>query len=76
MSKYNFTQKATVNKWSVQVDPEACYGYFEPDSGIEGGGLWFSKDKELTDYDGRFSLPRDVWLAVEKLGYFVDSDFK
>lgn len=75
MTAYNFTEKATVGNWSVSVDPSACYGYFEPVSGLEGGGLWF-EGKTLTDYDGRFALPADVWKALEQLGYIIEENFK
>jgi hypothetical protein len=75
MAQYNFTEHAKVGKWAVMVDPDSNYGYFEPESGIEGGGLWFD-GKELMDFDGRYELPADVAAALEQLGYIVGEDFK
>lgn len=70
---YNFTLKAQVGKFDVQIDPVAMYGFFEhEDLGDEcGGGLWFDTDKELLDYDGVFELNADVKTAITNLGYSV-----
>jgi hypothetical protein len=54
------------------------YGWFELydlESGGENwyaeGGLWF-KDRTLTDYDGVFSLPHEIIIKLEELGYNAD----
>ena len=36
------------------------------------GGLWFNTDKELTDYDGAFSLAEEVMDCLEAMGWDVD----
>ena len=36
------------------------------------GGLWFTKDKELSDYDGTFSLDDNVMNMLEYIGYDVN----
>lgn len=38
-------------------------------------GLWFD-EKELVDYDGVFSLPHEVVVLLEELGYVVGEDFR
>lgn len=70
---YNFTMKATVGHYEVQIDPQAMYGYFEHDiyGDERGGGLWFDTDKELLDYDGMCDLPKSVRQAITELGYSV-----
>lgn len=74
MQIFNFTQRAEGTRWNVQVDPVAQYGYFEPISGAEGGGLWFER-KELMDYDGHTCLPKEVGSLLRTLGYTVSTDF-
>ncbi len=80
---YNFNKEAVVGDWEVKVDEWERYGYFEDQEG-NGGGLWFEPHTaenfdlialELVDYDGVYSLPRDVATALESLGYVVDSSF-
>lgn len=55
----------------------ADYGWFEfydvESSGEDWyaeGGLWFT-NKELTDYDGVFSLPNFILDKLEEMGYNV-----
>lgn len=60
--------------------------YFERQSDGAGGGLWFSLDNpdtgetdgflHLIDYDGTFSLPRPVLVALRKAGVSVDSSYE
>lgn len=79
MSQYNFNLALPTKNFDIQIDEEACYGYFEHmHYGDEcGGGLWFDKtengDLQLSDYDGVFSLPREVCDALSLHGFVVDS---
>ena len=57
---------------------DETYGWwelFDVESGGENwygeGGLWFD-GKELTDYDGCFSLPFQIVDKLEELGYNAD----
>lgn len=82
---YSFNVKLQEGAWEVLVDTNACYGCYEHDEEGEGGGLWFevmprSKSGfehklELTDYDGRFQLPREVIAALRNHGFVVGPDF-
>jgi len=54
------------------IEIKGSKGYFEH---LElgdacGGGLWF-KGKELVDYDGVYSLPKEVAEKLRELGYKV-----
>lgn len=83
---YNFIETLTEGKWTIQIDRDAQYGYFEHDEGGEGG-LWFapaasvqfalSADHplELMDYDGYAELPKDVATALRRAGYIVGPEF-
>lgn len=77
MSECEFTHKAVVGKYEVQIESSGTYGYFEhEDFGDEaGGGLWF-EGKELTDYDGMATLPKDVIAGVRQLGFAVGKEFE
>ena len=69
-----YTLKADGRRWNVAISPATSYGYFEPASGEEGGGLWFD-GRNLIDYDGQFVLPREACDLLVSLGYHVDADF-
>lgn len=69
--KHIYTQTAKEGKWVAKVSPTTYYGYYEHDDEGEGGGLWFTNG-ELTDFDGRSCLPRDVAKALISLRYKVD----
>lgn len=87
---YDFNKKIQVGKFDIQIDELKRYGFFEhEDLGDEcGGGLWFEFEHDehgertsdnrlyLTDYDGVFQLPKDVWLGLEQLGYVVEEAYK
>lgn len=77
-SAYNFTQKAQLGTWIVEIDPRARYGCFENDQTGAGGGLWFGPTErgnlELSDYDGVFALPKPVGACLIRLGYTVSRD--
>lgn len=72
MPSYDFTKDLSTSNFEVRIDEGAQYGYFEhKDLGDEcGGGLWFEGD-ELVDYDGVFSLPKEVAEALLAAGYIV-----
>lgn len=81
MSKYNFDIRLeSENKtWEIEVDSQACYGYFEHINGGEGG-LWFSRTQtgllELLDYDGFGVLPKAVCRTLRAdPRFFVDEEF-
>jgi hypothetical protein len=70
-AKHDYTLTAKEGKWEVKVSPTTHYGYYEHDDFGEGGGLWFN-GIALVDYDGRACLPRDVAVALKRMGYTVD----
>lgn len=78
---YNFDKKLEHKQFTVEVDTQAKYGYFEHEihgDGL-GGGLWFEIDDEgrlsLTDYDGVYELPKAVFDALLMMGLHVDNSF-
>lgn len=79
---YKFDHSMQQGKYSVHVDSEAKYGFFEDDElGDEhGGSLWFATDVEgklaLTSYDGLAVLPTAVVQALEGEGIVVATKFK
>lgn len=72
MNQYNFDKALTTVKYTVGIDSNANYGYFQNDITGTEGGLWFNSNKELTDYDGVFELPNEVILMIESLGFNAD----
>lgn len=88
MSNYNFDTKLNTKNFTVEIDTQANYGYFEHnDLGDEwGGGLWFdplpmseaglTKKLELVDYDGVFELPAEVREALRGAGFIVGEEFE
>jgi len=86
---YNFDTKLNTKNFTVEIDTQANYGYFEHNTkGDEcGGGLLFQtvpmseaglkkKKVELIYYDGVFALPKEVISALRTAGYIVDEDFE
>lgn len=69
MSKYNYDKKLDHKKFTVQIDTQHQYGWFEHEVyGDEaGGGLWF-ENNELVDFDGMMVLPEEVGEAINLLG--------
>ena len=72
----NWEAKSVVGKYDIGINPELKTGWFEHHIYGEdrGGSLWFEED-ELSDYDGVYSLPKDVITGIEELGYMVSEDF-
>jgi hypothetical protein len=73
---YNFGPvRATDKGYTVRVDRDACYGYWEYPSGLEGGGLWFGKREdgqlELQDYDGTSCLHPSIERLLCEQGYAI-----
>ncbi|MBE0498603.1 MAG: hypothetical protein IBX43_05100 [Campylobacterales bacterium] len=64
---YTFDLVGKAGKWEVFIDSKEGHGYFEHDDYGEGGALKF-EGKELCDYDGCFSLPKEVIVAIRELG--------
>lgn len=63
------------NAGIVQIDPQARYGYWEFKDGCEGGGLWFESTEDglmLTDFDGHYDLPHQVYRALTEAGFKLD----
>lgn len=73
--KYNFDLKIDTGTYTIQIDNAANYGYFEHNElGDESaGGIWF-ENKEVSDYDGVFALPKDVVKALRDNGYVVQHE--
>jgi hypothetical protein len=75
MTTHIYTLTKTGPKgWKVSISPTTSYGYFEEPDGGEGGGLWFD-GKNLQDYDGRSTLPRECSDLIVALGYHVHPCF-
>lgn len=72
--KITAPERYTILGTRCAVDPKANYGFWERADGSEGGGLWF-QDKELTDYDGAFELPKVVAEELRAMGFVVGPDF-
>lgn len=74
---YNFNMKLQEGEYTILIDTDEHYGYFEHD--IRGdnsaGGLWF-EGNVLIDYDGTFALPGDVFTSLNNHGFIVSEDFK
>jgi len=68
---YNFNQDLSTERYTVQIDTAAQYGYFENSNTGTGGGLWFA-DNTLIDYDGVFELPKQVHAALTNAGYNLE----
>jgi len=76
-SGYNFDTIIEEGDFTIKIDTKAEYGSFEHNKfGEDGGagGLWFEK-KELIDYDGVSSLPRDVAIGLKKEGFSTSEGF-
>ena len=41
---------------------------------IVGIGLWFNENKELTDYDGTFEMPREAVNFLREQGFIVTDE--
>jgi hypothetical protein len=68
------THEYTLKASRCAISPSTSYGYWERKDGSEGGGLWFD-GMSLSDYDGAFSLPKDVCDEIAALGYTVAQEF-
>ena len=71
--KYTFNLKLTTPKGhEILIDTAACYGYWMTPDGEADGHLQFFRDPaaaednpaELTDYDGVYKLPLQVYEAL------------
>jgi hypothetical protein len=77
---YNFDLKLSDDKYEVQVDTAACYGWFENAQTGSGGGLWFEVNaegkRELIDADGTYCLPASVARQLRAAGLIVSENFE
>ena len=79
---YRFDRSIHAGAYSIKVDSEACYGFFEDDQlGDEhGGSLWFAVSPDgqlaLTGFDGVPTLPPPVVEGLETVGVVVANRFK
>ena len=77
--KHVYTENLDTPRFTVRVSPSTRYGYFERNTGGEGG-LWFAPADdnpdviELADYDGVFCLPREVGEVLRGAGYRVSDN--
>jgi hypothetical protein len=76
---YNFDLDITAKNYTVGVDTQRNYGYFENDRTGSGGGLWFEKNAdgklELIDFDGTYELPLTVFNGLQEAGLIIDEIF-
>jgi hypothetical protein len=72
MTGYNFNLDLSTENFTILLDTEKLYGFFEHTVyGDElGGGLWFDLAGELVDYDGVYELPKEVGKALLNAGYW------
>lgn len=65
---YTFDLDISTEKYMIEIDTCAKYGYFEHKiyGDERGGGLWFDDQNMLVDYDGVSSLPAQVKEALIK----------
>lgn len=71
MQLYHFNQDLSTERYTVQIDTTAQYGYFQNDTTGTEGGLWFA-DNALIDYDGVFELPNEVFSALTTANYNLE----
>ena len=74
---YTFVKDLSTPQWTVKIDTDWNYGYFERCRDGEGGGLWFSRNDdngeiELIDYDGMAALPASMVKVLRDAGYYLD----
>ena len=71
--KYNFNLNLSTERYTIEIDTAASYGYFQNNQTGTEGGLWFD-GMTLVDYDGVYDLPRAVGEALKANGYSLDDD--
>ena len=71
MQPYNFNKDLSTERYTVKIDTAEQYGYFENNNTGTGGGLWFD-GLRLSDYDGVFELPKQVYLILTNAGYNLE----
>jgi hypothetical protein len=75
-TKYNWNLRLGTQNFTVCVDTDKHYGWFEHDVLGDncGGGLWFDKELMLEDYDGVYDLPSEV-KNVLVMFHMCEKDF-
>ena len=71
LTGYHFDQELSTERYTIQIDTAAQYGYFQNNNTGTEGGLGF-KDNTLIDYDGVFELPKEVHTALTNAGYNLE----
>jgi len=60
--------KIETKSFEIEIDGDrGCFEHKHLGDEV-GGGLWF-EGKELIDYDGVYSLPKEVAAKLKELGY-------
>jgi hypothetical protein len=74
MSDYNFNLNLSTDRYTIEIDTAAQYGYFQNNYTGTEGGLWFN-GSEIIDVDGVPELPASVERALNAAGYsFAEDD--
>lgn len=68
MSEYNFNLNLSTERYAIELDTTEGYGYFQNNNTGTEGGLWFD-GLRLSDYDGVFELPKQVYTALVNAGF-------
>ena len=71
MNEYNFDQDLSTERYTIEIDTAAHYGYFQNNTTGTEGGLWFD-GLTLVDYDGVWDLPKQVHAALVNAGYNLE----
>jgi hypothetical protein len=69
--KIGYRIAAKVGRVKIAINPAKPYGFGDCDERGELGGLWFNASREMTDYDGVFSLGLEYAAAVEAAGFGI-----
>jgi len=77
---FNWNLEISTKNFTIQIDTQAKYGYFEHEKLGDGcaGGLWFdgsdTTNLRLMDYDGVYELPREVLNKLVNERYIHPDD--
>ena len=71
MSEYNFNLNLSIPLYTIEIDTAEHYGYFQNNNTGTEGGLWFD-GLRLSDYDGVYDLPKQVYAALVNAGYNLE----
>jgi len=71
MSDYNFNLNLSTPLYTIEIDTTEHYGYFQNNTTGTEGGLWFD-GLRLSDYDGVYDLPKQVYAALTNAGFNLE----